>query len=75
MLSQVELKIYFPWLNLRIGSNYLIQNFQNKTEHLTEISFKKQFSSKKSVMLNIRQNLSNNRSSEFDIIYKIPIGV
>ena len=66
---------YFPWLNLRIGSNYLIQNFQNKTEHLTEISFKKQFKLKKSVMFNIRHDLSNNRSSEFDIIYKIPIGV
>jgi hypothetical protein len=66
---------YFPWLNLRIGSNYLIQNFQNKTEHLTEISFKKQFKLKKSIMFNIRHDLSNNRSSEFDIIYKIPIGV
>ena len=66
---------YFPWLNLRIGSNYLIQNFQNKTEHLTEISFKKQFKLKKSVMLSIRHDLSNNRSSEFDIIYQIPIGV
>ena len=26
-------------------------------------------------MLSIRHDLSNNRSSEFDIIYQIPIGV
>jgi hypothetical protein len=66
---------YFPWLNFRIGGNYLIQNFQNKTEHLTEISFKKQFKSNNSVMLSIRQDLSKNRSSEFNIIYQIPVGV
>jgi hypothetical protein len=66
---------YFPWLNFRIGGNYLIQNFQNKTEHLTEISFKKQFKSNNSVMLSIRQDLSKNRSSEFNIIYQIPVGI
>ncbi len=66
---------YFPWLNFRIGGNYLIQNFQNNTEHLTEISFKKQFKSNNSVMLSIRQDLSKNRSSEFNIIYQIPLGV
>ena len=66
---------YFPWLNFRIGGNYLIQNFQNKTEHLTEISFKKQFKSNNSVMISIRQDLSKNRSSEFNIIYQIPVSV
>lgn len=66
---------YSPWLNVRIGGNYLIQNFQNKTEHLTEIIFKKQFKSNNSVMLSIRQNLSKNLSSEFNIIYQIPLGV
>lgn len=66
---------YFPWLNLRIGSNYLIQNFQNKTEHLTEISFKKKFNLKESITFTFRHDLSTNHLSEFGIIYQIPLGV
>ena len=73
MTSGVEK--YFPWLNFRIGGNYLIQNFQNKTEHLTEISFEKQFKSNNSVMLRIRQDLSKNLSPEFNIIYQIPVSL
>ena len=66
---------YFPWLSFRIGGNYLIQIFQNKTEHLTEISFEKQFKSNNSVMLRIRQDFSKNHSPEFNIIYQIPVGI
>ena len=65
---------HFTKWDSNFGGNYLIQNFSNKTENLTEIFWKKKFKSKNTILLKIKHNIANNFASEFKLSYTIPLG-
>ena len=65
---------HFTKWDSNFGGNYLIQNFSNKTENLTEVFWKKKFKSRNSILLKIKHNIANNFASEFKLSYTIPLG-
>ena len=65
---------YFIQWDSNFGGNYLIQNFSNKTENLTEVFWKKKLKSTDTILLKIRHNIANNFASEFKLSYTIPLG-
>ena len=66
-------KRFTKW-DSNFGGNYVIQNFSNKTENLTEIFWKKKFKSRNTILLKIKHNIANNFASEFKLSYTIPLG-
>lgn len=65
---------YFLQWNSNFGGNYLIQNFSDRTENLTEIFLRKKFKSKNSILLKINHNITDNFATEFKLSYTIPLG-
>ena len=65
---------YYPIWDMKIGGNYTIQNFKNKIENLTELTFKKELSSLSSFNVTARYDIKNNFASELDLNFTIPLG-
>ena len=64
-----------PRLNIRVAGNYETQTLKNNIRHVAQITLKKEFKSKKSILINVRNDYSNNFSPEVDIVFEFPLGI